>query len=32
MPTRRPSGNSSQPSTLMGWSYWEIWKSFGMSG
>ena len=25
MPMRFPDGSSSQPSTLSGWSYWEIW-------
>ena len=32
MPIRLPLGSSSHPSTLSGRSYWEIWKSFGMSG
>ena len=32
MPTRVPSGRSSQPSTLSGTSYWLIWYAFGMSG
>ena len=32
MPTRVPDGSSSQPSASIGWSYWLIWKSFGMSG
>ncbi len=32
MPTTWPEGSSSDPSTTMGWSYWEIWKFFGMSG
>ncbi len=32
MPMRRPDGSSSHPSTLIGRSYWEIWKSLGMSG
>ena len=32
MPTRVPSGRSSQPSTLSGSSYWLIWYAFGMSG
>jgi hypothetical protein len=32
MPMTVPSGSSSHPSTLIGLSYWLIWKSFGMSG
>ena len=32
MPTRVPSGRSSQPSTLRGTSYWLIWYALGMSG